>query len=110
MQLECDETYPRLLTKPTESFSNIISQIYLRAVSQNMSKMDEVPEILEQQIQQEQSAKSKEVKNYKLITLAVIPGKKINNLGDIKERAILNMDLSVTKCILLQQGNCTVGQ
>lgn len=49
------------------------------------------------------------MKNYKLITLAVIPGKKINNLGDIKERAILNMDLSVTKCILLQQGNCTVG-
>lgn len=43
MLLECDETYPRLLTEPTESFSEILSEMYLRDVSQN--KKDEVPEV-----------------------------------------------------------------
>lgn len=41
MLLECDETYPELLGEPAESFSDLLSQVYLGYVSQ----MDEVPKI-----------------------------------------------------------------
>lgn len=45
MLLECDETNAELLGEPAESFSDLLSQIFLRYVSQNKGKMDEVPKI-----------------------------------------------------------------